>query len=70
VGTVALSVDRETIQDISLREDSVARNLVRNASFESTWLDAQNPDGWYPVHIGGRASLGERLAAGQRMSAL
>jgi len=48
--TVTLSVDRETTQDVTLREDSVAGNLVRNASLESTWLDAENPDGWYPVH--------------------
>jgi hypothetical protein len=49
--TVTLSADQETIQDITLGEDSVAGNLLRNASLESVWLDAGNPDGWYPVQI-------------------
>ena len=45
-----LSADHETIQDVTLREDSIAGNLLRNASLESTWLDPTNPDGWLAVH--------------------
>jgi hypothetical protein len=50
VVTVTLANDRETIQDITLADDAVAGNLLRNASLESVWLDTEIPDGWYPVH--------------------
>ncbi len=51
--SVSLSAERETIQDIALAADTVAGNLLRNASLDSRWLDPDNPDGWYPQHVKG-----------------
>jgi len=48
--TLTLPANGETVQDITLAADGVAGNLLRNPSLDSTWLDPENPDGWYPIH--------------------
>jgi hypothetical protein len=49
VETVSLSAGEHATRDLALPPESEPENMLRNGSFQLTWLSDQQTDAWYPV---------------------